>query len=58
MWMIDLIGYLFGAIIALILFAIMLGLTGLIVFVIGCGIEYVQGKENGFFHKIANKLDR
>lgn len=52
MWMIDLIGYLFGAIIALILFAIILGLTGLIVFIIGCGIEYVQGKEDGFFIKL------
>lgn len=57
MWMIDLIGYLFGAIIVLILFAIILGLTGLIVFVIGCGIEYVQSKEDGFFHKIAEKMN-
>lgn len=57
MWMIDLIGYLFGGIIALILFGIILALITVIVFAIGYATEYVQSKEDGFFHKIAEKMN-
>lgn len=56
MWMMDLIGYLFGAIIALILFGIILALITMIICVVGNAIEYVQGKEDGFFHNIMQNL--
>lgn len=57
MWMINLIGYLFGGIIALILFGIILALITGIVFAIGYAIEYVQSKKDGFFHKITEKIN-
>ena len=57
MWMIGLIGYLFGGIIALILFSIILALIAVIVFTIGYAIEYVQSKEDGIFHKIVDTMN-
>ena len=57
MWMINLIGYLFGGIIALILFSIILALITVIVFALGYATEYVQSKEDGFFHKIVDEMN-
>lgn len=57
MWMLSLMAYLLGAIVVILLIAIILAMIAFMIFIIGCAVEYFQDKEDGFFHKIAKKID-
>ncbi len=55
MWILDLIGTLFGLIIVVILLIILMLLVCGTIVIVGSFIEEVNEKEDGLFHKIMNK---
>lgn len=57
MWVVDLIGILFGLIIVFFLFGILALLVCGVIYFVGFFIEEVNDKDKGFFHKVAEKLD-